>query len=312
MQCLRPIKAGFDQTGEITFSQKKRDKSIEAFQFECRKCLPCRLNIAREKAIRSFHEAKMHQENIFLTLTYDQEHLPGPKLHYPDFQDFMKSLRHKNVIPGDKKTKISYMVTGEYGEEKKRPHWHALLFNYRPKDAKHSHTSEIGNKVYTSQEISKHWGKGLHDFGTITLDSAGYVARYAAKKLVHGRDQDHEYHPIHKTSSARAIGRSWIEKYYLHTFSNGFVVLPNGQQAKIPRYYVDWCKKHHPQLYTKYVTGIRQEIIDTTVAKNRKEELQFITEMYNRNGHVNLVTPQEVKLTILKSKFKRLQAHLTL
>ena len=73
------------------------------------------------------------------------------------------------------------------------------------------------------------------EFGSVTLESAGYVARYAAKKLAHGKDDEHDYHPIHRTSCKRAIGRSWIEKYYQHTFDHGLVVLPNGQKSKIPR-----------------------------------------------------------------------------
>ena len=139
-------------------NQKNHDKSTVGFEFECRKCLPCRLNIAREKAIRCIHEARTHENNIFLTLTYDNDHLTSNKLVYLDFQLFMKSLREK-VTRGitdpelKKQLYIPFMVTGEYGEKNKRPHWHVILFNYRSKDATYKYTTDQGEKVYDSQVL---------------------------------------------------------------------------------------------------------------------------------------------------------------
>ena len=160
MQCIRPIKAGYDKSGlNITYSNKKSSLKLAGFEFPCRKCLPCRLNIAREKAIRAVHEPQMHENNIFLTLTYNEENLSSPKLNYLDFQLFMKSLREK-IERGIKdkelkqKLKISYMVTGEYGEQNKRPHWHAIIFNYRPEDAKYKYSTDLGEKVYESETIN--------------------------------------------------------------------------------------------------------------------------------------------------------------
>lgn len=319
MKCIKPIKAGFNQFGEITFSQKNHDKSTVGFEFECRKCLPCRLNIAREKAIRCIHEARTHENNIFLTLTYDNDHLTSNKLVYLDFQLFMKSLREK-VTRGitdpelKKQLYIPFMVTGEYGEKNKRPHWHVILFNYRPKDATYKYTTDQGEKVYDSQEIQQLWKKGQIEFGSVTLDSAGYVARYAAKKLVHGKDDEHDYHPIHRTSCKRAIGRSWIEKYYQHTFDHGFVVLPNGQKSKIPRYYVDWLKKNHPEKYEKYVTTIRLDLQNKGQLKSKKDELDYFATLlsYRGDGAPRPLTRSKVEETILKSKFKQLQERLKL
>lgn len=319
MHCIRPIKAGFTTSGDITFSNKKADKTQVGFEFECRKCLPCRLNLAREKAIRSYHESKMHKNSIFLTLTYNEESLKSPKLQYIDFQLFMKSLREK-ITRGitDKELKdslkISYMVTGEYGELNKRPHWHAIIFNYSPEDSKYKYTTDRGEHVYTSQTLSTLWNRGNIEFGTVTLESAGYVARYAAKKLTHGKDHEHDYHPIHKTSSKRALGRSWIEKYYEHTFNHGFVVLPNGQKSKIPRYYTDWLKKNKPDKYVEYISNKRQEIIEKASLDSRKERLNYISECmtYRGDGAPRPLTRSKIEEIILKQKFKKLQERLKL
>ena len=165
MKCIKPIKAGFNQLGEITFSQKNHDKSIVGFEFECRKCLPCRLNIAREKAIRCIHDiARTHENNIFLTLTYDNDHLTSNKLVYLDFQLFTKSLREK-VTRGitdpelKKQLYIPFMVTGEYGEKNKRPHWHVILFNYRPKDATYKYTTDQGEKYMIHRRFNNYGKK---------------------------------------------------------------------------------------------------------------------------------------------------------
>lgn len=318
MQCINKIKAGFTRSGDLTFKPRQADQSVVGVEFECRKCLPCRLNIAREKAIRTMHEAKMHKNNIFLTLTYSDENLKNSRLNYPEFQQFMDTLRKKitrGITDPDlrKQLKISYMVTGEYGDKNKRPHWHVIIFNYRPSDSRKLRTTELGHDVFTSNELQTLWGKGMVEFGEVTLESANYVARYAAKKLAHGYDQAHDYHPIHKTSSANAIGKSWIEKYHDDTFRRGYVYLPNGTKTKIPRYYVDWLKKNHPEKWRHYVTQIRQKIQEEAQSKSRNEELSYLSELLSLgHGCPRPVSRNKVRLTILNQKFKKLQEKLKL
>lgn len=333
MRCIRPIKAGFNQAGDIVYSTTKASPELASFEFECRKCLPCRLNIAREKATRCIHEAQCHEDNIFLTLTYNEESLKSPRLQYRDFQLFMKRLRDKVYNQhiklnterlGQKlskelkkeirdKTYIPFMVTGEYGDINKRPHWHAIIFNYYPNDSEHKYTTDRGEKVFSSNELSNLWGKGNIEYGSVTMDSAGYVARYAAKKLTHGNDQDHDYHPFHRTSCKRAIGRTWIEKYWKQTFQRGYIVLPNGSKSKIPRYYVDWLKKYRIDDYIDYVNTVQKEIIEQAELERRKEETEFISQVLNRRkGRPYPVQQNSVKLRILERKFKNLQENLKL
>ena len=311
MRCIRPIQAGLDRSGNLTFNRKLY--KAQYLELECRKCLPCRLNIAREKAIRAVHEAKMHESNIFLTLTYSDEHMTSDRLQYRDFQNFMKKLRKTTD------RKLPYIVTGEYGEKTKRPHWHAIIFNYDVKDPVYRRKTETGDKIYSSNQIDKIWGKNdpLHcpsEIGDVTIDSAGYVCRYAAKKLVHGQDQDHDYHPIHKTSSKYGIGRPWIEKYHKHTFENGFVLLRNGTKCKIPRYYCDWYKKNYPEKFEIYANTIRQSAIDKAIINQRKEDIEYFTQYYDKYHGKNPlpISRPKVKETILKSKFKQLQERLKL
>lgn len=316
MQCIRPIRASFARDGSITYKERKAIPGLQSFEFPCRKCLPCRLNMAREKAIRAYHEAQMHEENIFLTLTYSDDHLKSPFLIQDDIVEFNKNLRNHLGNSPDHKIKIMY--TGEYGEKTKRPHWHLLIFNYSPPDKIKHRTTDNGDDIYKSELIDELWGKNdaslcPNEIGALTIDSASYVARYAAKKLVHGNDQDHPYHPIHQTPKS-GLGKTWIEKYYKQTFDLGYVYLPNGEKAAIPRFYVDWLKKKHPETYKHYVTNVREECIRLAEKNQLNDEMIFLKNLAEKiQGTPEYPLKQSrVKETILNQKFKKLQEHLKL
>ncbi|AXH74005.1 MAG: replication initiator protein [Microviridae sp.] len=310
MHCIRPIKVSQTFDGTLTYKQKSAIPGLVGWQLPCRKCLPCRLKIGREKAIRAYHESKMHEDNIFLTLTYNDDHCP-PRLLYEHWQTFIKDLRDRVGYSPD--VRISTMVTGEYGDKSKRPHWHALIFNFRPHDqpVKPFRETDFG-PVYRSPFLQELWGMGNTEYGSVTMDSASYVGRYAAKKLSHGNDQDHDYHPIHKTSSKNALGKSWIEKYWKQTLNHGYVTLPNGAKASIPRYYLDWAKKNRPSAYETYVTQTLPQIMHDAELRARKEEIDFFTYSMNPQGTVWPLDRSLVKHTVLKQKFKKLQEHLKL
>lgn len=346
MRCQNPFSRSYDYNGNIR-SLQESDKEFVPFGFGCRKCLPCRLQQAREKSIRCWHESKLHEHNIFLTLTYSDQHLASPRLIYSDWQTFIKALRHhiyekelekifpeiathmerrqaaKALSPDARKILLKRIAirtiqTGEYGEHNKRPHWHAIIFNYAPGDSKYHRTTERGDTLYSSSTLDQLWGNNDPEncptlFGAVTIESAGYVARYAAKKLVHGRDQDHDYHPLHKTSSKRAIGRGWIEKNWRHVFATGFINLPTGIAA-IPRYYTDWLREHRPDDFLEYITNVRPQTQARAEEIQRREEIEYQT-LLESGSWTPSVYPQKrskVKETILRLKFQRLQERLKL
>lgn len=299
MQCIRPLKASFNSQGTITFSQKQALPGLVPFRLPCNKCLACHLNRSREKGIRAWHESKYHSESMFLTLTYDDDHLPGPKLVVADSQNFIKRLRKALNQP------ISVVTTGEYGTKTKRPHWHYLIFGYRPTDAKRSRETDFG-PTFTSEIISNLWeNRGIHEIGEVTLESAAYVARYGAKAL---GETNPDFRPHHRTGSKRALGRSWIEENHIHALENGFIVLPDGSRGKIPRYYVDWSKQHAPLMWKRYVTQLLPDLQRQAEIKERKEELEFMSQLQNYAGGRGMypLNRRQVQFIILKSKFKEL------
>jgi len=313
LRCTSPRSVGFYDDGKtLCWSPKKYSKQYPTFQIPCGKCLSCRLEYARQWAVRCVHEAQMHEQNSFITLTYNEENLKSDKLIYEDFQKFMKRLRF--AYPNQE---IGVFVTGEYGEKRKRPHWHALLFNWRPKDLKPKYTTERGDQVYDSESLGRLWGLGISECGSVTFESAGYCARYASKKLVHGNDGNHDFDPISRKSSKHAIGKKWIEKYWnTDCFNQGFILV-NGSKCSIPRYYEKWLKKHQPDAWSRYVTETKQKIIDEAIKKEALITLEEKKINFARSARMGLDfklqrSRKEARKKILEQKFNKLQQHLKL
>lgn len=309
MSCTSPRTVGFKADGKtISWSPKNRSKQFTEFQLPCGKCIECRLSYARQWAVRCVHEAQMHEKNCFITLTYSDENLKSPRLQYEDFQKFMKKLRKLQNEP------IGMFVTGEYGEKSKRPHWHAIIFNWEPSDGKPLRKTIRGDQVYESRRLTDLWGLGIAEYGGVTLESAGYCARYAAKKLVHGKDSEHDYQPISKKSMKNAIGKKWLELYHDDIFNYGKCVLKNGDIVPIPRYYEKWLKENQPEKWRKYIEGAKAKNVSEAQTRASKVEREYRMELdaASTRNSPNPLTPNQVRRKIQQQKFNKLQENLKL
>lgn len=139
--------------------------------FGCGQCLPCRVNKRRVWASRQLLESLTHEQNSFLTLTYDEEHHPADGSLSPgDLRLFLRRLRHSL-----RRYEVEYRfyAVGEYGDETMRPHYHASLFGIGPE------WGEIINEC---------WGKGFIQLSEFTPSTAQYVCGYVVKKLTDKSD----------------------------------------------------------------------------------------------------------------------------
>lgn len=208
----------------------------------CGQCVGCRLERSRQWAIRCVHEASLYEDNCFLTLTYNDDHLPKDRsLDVRAFQLFMKRLRKEH---GDG---IRFFHCGEYGPRYGRPHYHACIFNFDFADKK---LWKITNEVplYISENLCRLWPYGYSTVGAVTFQSAAYVARYIMKKItgdaaashyewVDDQGEVHQRKPEYTTMSRRpGIGKGWLEKYTSDVYPGDFVVL-NGTKMRPPKYY---------------------------------------------------------------------------
>lgn len=318
MECIKPKQMSFDSHGRTTFEPTKFVNEIVPWFVPCGQCLACRLNNSREKAIRAVHQLKTSGDGIFLTLTYDPRGPVQPPKHFTnskdmkrDFQLFAMKLR---TYTGQRDIKIVY--TGEFGSKNKRFHWHALLFGYRPDDPKLERTTDSGSTLYTSEFLTKTWGNGIVDFGSITLDSASYVCRYALKELDHGWDSTHQYKSVHQMPKP-GLGREWILEYLDQTFTLGYITLRNGDafiKTKIPRYYLGVCKVVNPPLFRHYMTQVRPTLQETASERSLKEELEWVAQLELQRIHggdpSKVLDKTDVRFTILKQKLLTLKNQL--
>ena len=232
MVCFSPLKAYRAHGGGIAFSSKKgfADRPLE---LACGQCQGCRLERSRQWALRCVHEAQMHEQNCFLTLTYDQVNLPvDGSLVVADWQKFAKRLR-KAVGP------FRFFHCGEYGEENSRPHYHACVFGLDFGGDRVPLKSVRGNTLYTSEKLDQAWGLGFATVGSLTWQSAAYVARYVMKKATGAlaKERYGDRRPEYVTMSRRpGIGSTWFEQFASDVYPSDEVV-HEGKRFRPPRFY---------------------------------------------------------------------------
>lgn len=140
----------------------------------CGKCVECKIQYAEDWARRVMLEAKKHDKNCFITLTYNDVNLPKAGVCKRSAQLFMKRLR-KAIAP----IKVRYFLCGEYGSEKNRPHYHCILFGYDFDDKYYFATDRRGNPIFRSPLLEKLWTFGFSSVGDkLDFESAKYCAKY--------------------------------------------------------------------------------------------------------------------------------------
>lgn len=240
--CFHPLQAWQLESGEVVFAEKGRVR--RPLVLPCGQCHGCRLERSRQWAVRIMHEASLWDASSFVTLTYDDEHLPVQgQLVYKHFQLFMRRLRKARAD-----RKVRFFMCGEYGEKFQRPHFHACLFNVEFPDRELFSTAG-GNRLYTSAELSRLWTDGFASVGELSFDSAAYVARYCMKKVNGKLADDHyrrtdlitgemvEMEPEFSHMSLKpGIAGEWFDRYWKDVVVRDEVHV-NGTRAKPPRFY---------------------------------------------------------------------------
>lgn len=217
MSCTSPSYAlllGTDpETGKkrLKFLPRRAEASFEYWSHKfgaenilslpCGKCDSCIEGRTRAWAARCVLESSMYSDNCFLTLTYADSCLPKFGLCKKDLQKFIKRLRKAVGHP------IRYYCCGEYGEKTKRPHYHLIIFNWFPDDAKFFRESPNGGMTFTSKTLQSLWKFGHSLIGEVSYQSCAYVARYCQKKVY----IDGKYKAFSLMSLKPGIGQKFFE-----------------------------------------------------------------------------------------------------
>lgn len=240
----------------------------------------------------------MHDQNCFITLTYNNENLPHDRsVSKIEFQSFMKALRHYLTYPGpypkvDKAMRIQYYTQkwhknygepklknevkevkfygcGEYGDKLGRPHYHLLLFGYEFPDTKilssgrfpyfrNAFKQTKDCNLYTSQTLEKIWGKGFVTIGECNFKTAGYVARYCMKKIYGEMALDHYQGRMPEF----ALMSKGIGRSFYNKYKTDLYpkdfITHDGRKWKPPKYYDYILEQEDPELLD-YLRKIREE-----------------------------------------------------
>ena len=262
----------------MAYVAKHRDtqRLIEAgklVQVPCGKCEECAKNSAENWGTRCELEAKYYEQSLFVTLTYDSEHLPvynafeertyrGVKnpidfeirgktyergtLYKKDLTLFLKRMNIDAVRKGYSETGKScrYYACGEYGGKRYRPHYHIIIFGLQPPDLTVEKISKDGKKGiihYKSAWLTEKWGMGIVDIEEANYGSARYVAGYATKK--HKEAEFYKYLGIVKpytTMSRRpGIAYQYWNDHRDEIYKEGAdkIYLTGGKTVKPPKYF---------------------------------------------------------------------------
>lgn len=243
-----------DEQQTITLGRKtySRDKLLK---IPCGQCVGCRLAYSRQWANRCLLELQYHDSAYFATFTYDDDHVP--RTYYPDpetgeaipaltlqkrdWQLLMKRIRKRF---GD--DHIRFFMSGEYGSETFRPHYHAILFGLHLDDLQVYKTVREAGQLYTyynSPSLQECWPNGYVVVGEVTWESCAYTARYVMKKLKGKEAEFYEKHNIQPEfclmSRRPGIARQYYDEHpdlFDYEYIN-VATEKGGKKFKPPKYF---------------------------------------------------------------------------
>lgn len=263
----KPVGKAVDvETGEV------------AYTVPCGRCAPCLKRRTDQWIFRIQKEELNSSSSLFVTLTYNTTHIPITRNKYmslrrKDFQDFMKRLRslqeyHKEEL-GEKykyQDPIKYYGCGEYGDQRKRPHYHAIILNADPDLIQRAWMKQPpGSPAGTKTPI------GSIYIGDVTTSSIAYTCKYLDKKvdgqrkMRHDRDdRESEFSMMSKNLGASYLTKEVI-KYHRGVPERNYLHGTFGKKVPIPKYYAN-------QIWDD--TGFKEQrikVIRSEMAKTAKE-----------------------------------------
>lgn len=293
----------YDETGnelkECYHNGYKYDRKTFAKPIPCRQCIGCRLDYSKDWATRIMLEAMEHDKmsNWFLTLTYDDDHVPeqemleydletgeiigdkiGLSLLPEDMTKFLKRLREhwkrKYNVDG-----IRYFGCGEYGGKTQRPHYHICVMGLpiKKEQLELYKYNRIGQPIYICKEIEDIWNKGYAPIGGVSWESAAYVARYMLKKQKGPAAKDYYGRQAKIPEFTRMSRRPGLAQSYYNTnkdkiYSNDEIILPGkkARTVKPPKYYDKLFDLDNPEEY-KRIKNERERKAELAAANKKKK-----------------------------------------
>lgn len=278
MPCISPIiirTKNIDyETGEIISDGYKDDQIVR--RVPCGKCYYCLQKKRGYWLSRMEYEARKSVSAHFVTLTYDDEHLPfdengNPMVSKRDIQLFFKRLR-KNTG-----SEVKYFCVAEYGPQTHRPHYHAIIFNLSK--IKVNGIDVLVDKEEVHLNIVNNWKNGNVSVFPALGATIGYVCKYHT--IPKDMRQPKEFKSTFTLMSRRpGIGDGYVDD--MQDWHNGdidkfYFQTENGYKRVLPRYWYE-------RLYTPLDREARAEILEarTKEKENNMTYKQFVKDRQKR------------------------------
>lgn len=276
----------------------------------CGQCIGCRIRQREDWTTRIELEARDYpkEEVWFITLTYDDDHVPGmivktgeimrkvqytwkpgekrPSsvqiLLYEDIQKFLKRLRKAY------RGKLRYFVAGEYGEQTARPHYHMILYGWKPTDLKNLYKIHH-NGYYNSEWLKGLWGMGQVQIAQAVPETYRYVAGYVTKKMyeIDGKKAN-EYYELGQTkpfacmSLKPGLGDKYYQEHKAEIWRQGYIQCTNGKRAQIPRYYEKQMEAENPQRLWRIKQNRQKNAMEQKRLQQEGQDYKTILETKER------------------------------
>lgn len=244
------------------------EKVVREFtEIPCGHCIECYLNYSMTWANRCMMELTNYEpcECWFLTLTYDEEHIPyvdsvpgiSGTLYKEDLQRFWKRLRQYIVRDCGEVSRLRYFACGEYGSNTFRPHYHAIVYGLPHIDLQSWVPSKSGFPLFRSNILEDIWKNGIVTISPVSWNTCAYTARYVLKKADKSYDQklyqEANIIPEYVVMSRRpGIGREYYDLNRDQIYRFDEIILKTDEGGKVvkpPKYFDDLYEAECPEAY---------------------------------------------------------------
>ena len=238
----------------------------------CGHCMNCRINYTSAWKLRLLYELSNWDKAMFLTLSYDNDHLPEDSgLHKKELVNFFKRLR-AYLDYSDESRKIKYYACGEYGSKGKRPHYHAIIFGLCPySDKDKEMIIDAWQHRCEDWQFDRNRGRKCA-IQNVTPEDIEYVTGYVQKKLS-GKMAYEEYGDREKPFAimSKGLGLEFALQNANRLRTNGFTYI-SGHKISLPRYYRD-----------KLEIKVDYTNIPKKTVEQYEQDLEYLTEKFEHD-----------------------------
>jgi len=232
---------------------------IWSFPADCGKCLKCLLKRKAQWSFRLVEQKRVSFSSYFVTLTYNDKHLPMgdgvSSINKNDHKEFIKKLKEyekpKNLevrsyiskeelerkkIGIKDRGKLAYYGVSEYGDQFGRSHWHYILFNVRDiNNIDRAWFTTVRNDQTGEYEPGEQ--KGNIKIDECNINTIDYVLKYMVKD--HSAS-DYEGRSKEVSFMSKGLGITYVDQEfidYINREDANQVMNQRGSILPLPRYY---------------------------------------------------------------------------